>query len=174
MRHMKGAAFEREICKKLSLWASKGERDDIFWRTAGSGARATQRRKHGKQTLGQEGDVCATDPLGKTLCDKFVISLKTGYCRKGYYDVLDLVDSRKKKNLLLEWWHEIADVAEQIKKEPLLIVRREQRKPLLVTKQKLPLQPVVIVIDNDLEIFIYAFYALLQQAPEVLTNLSVL
>ena len=29
----KGSAFEREICKKLSLWFTENERDDIFFRS---------------------------------------------------------------------------------------------------------------------------------------------
>lgn len=49
---MKGSVFEREICKALGRWWTDGERDDIFWRTAGSGARATCRLERGKVLRG--------------------------------------------------------------------------------------------------------------------------
>jgi len=42
----KGSSFEREICTILSKWWTNNERDDVFWRTAGSGARATTRSKN--------------------------------------------------------------------------------------------------------------------------------
>ena len=74
----KGSVFEREICKELSLWITSGERDDIFWRTAGSGGRATMRKKSGKTTANQEGDVCATDPIGQSTCEHCYYRIKEG------------------------------------------------------------------------------------------------
>ena len=52
----KGSSFEREIARILSLWWSKGTRDDIFGRTMSSGAWGTQRAKAGKSTFGQYGE----------------------------------------------------------------------------------------------------------------------
>lgn len=75
----KGGQFERDFSRSLSLWWTNGERDDIFWRTAGSGARATVRTKKGKTTAGQYGDITATDPDGKILIDKILFELKNGY-----------------------------------------------------------------------------------------------
>jgi len=75
----KGGQFERDFSRQLSLWWTKGERDDIFWRTAGSGARATVRTKKGKSTAGQYGDITATDPDGKLLIDNILFELKNGY-----------------------------------------------------------------------------------------------
>lgn len=75
----KGGQFERDFARQLSLWWTKGDRDDIFWRTAGSGARATVRTKKGKSTAGQYGDITATDPDGKLLIDKILFELKNGY-----------------------------------------------------------------------------------------------
>jgi len=67
----KGNEFERKVCKKLSLWISNGERDDIFWRSAGSGSRATV-----SKTVRGTGDIVAIDPLGFPLIDRFVIECK--------------------------------------------------------------------------------------------------
>ena len=77
----KGYPFEREVCKKLSLWWTNGKRDDVFWRTSGSGARATSRTKKKQETFGQYGDVQATDPIGQPLIDAFTIEIKRG-CNK--------------------------------------------------------------------------------------------
>ena len=85
----KGTPFERRICKELSLWWTNGDRDDVFWRTATSGGRATQRAKTKRGTFGQEGDVQATDPIGQPLMDVFAIELKRGYQKTTIQDLFD-------------------------------------------------------------------------------------
>lgn len=85
----KGARFERELCKKLSLWWTAGKRDDVFWRSAGSGGMATNRAKRGGSAYGQHGDIQATDPVGKPLMDAFCIELKRGYTKTSFVDVID-------------------------------------------------------------------------------------
>jgi len=85
----KGSAFERDVCKQLSLWWTHNERDDVFWRTSTSGARATTRRKAGLSTFGQYGDVQATDPIGQPLIDMFIIEIKRGYPKATLSNVLD-------------------------------------------------------------------------------------
>lgn len=90
----KGSAFEREISKKLSLWWTDGKRDDVFWRSQTSGARATQRNKKGQKTFGQEGDIQAVDPIGQPLIDVCTIELKTGYSTTTIQDMIDSVPGR--------------------------------------------------------------------------------
>jgi hypothetical protein len=85
----KGADFERELCKKLSLWWTDDERDDVFWRTAGSGGRATMRGRKGASTYGQDGDIQAVDPVGKPLMDLVTIELKRGYAPATFADILE-------------------------------------------------------------------------------------
>jgi len=53
----KGAAFERLVCRSLSMWLSRGTRDDLFWRSAMSGGRATVGKKKGLIRESQLGDV---------------------------------------------------------------------------------------------------------------------
>jgi len=53
----KGAAFERAVCRALSGWVSDGERDDLFWRSAMSGGRATVGATHGMLRPTQSGDI---------------------------------------------------------------------------------------------------------------------
>lgn len=79
MKSAKGADFERSLAKRLSLWWTKGERDDIFWRSQQSGGRATQRKKQGKATANQEGDLTVMDAAGQPFIDKIVVEAKCGY-----------------------------------------------------------------------------------------------
>ena len=89
MRSAKGGQFEREFCRTLSLWYSKGELDDIFWRTSNSGGRATVRRKNNARTFGQQGDVQAVDPIGAPLMRHLCFELKRGYSNHSFADALD-------------------------------------------------------------------------------------
>ena len=65
----KGNSFERKLCVLLSRWWTNGSRPDVFWRTASSGGRATQRAKAGDDTRNQYGDVGITDPIGQPFLD---------------------------------------------------------------------------------------------------------
>lgn len=98
----KGANFEREICRTLSLWWTNGSRDDVFWRSAASGARAKIRSYTGKKTFGQYGDIQATDPIGQPLIDLCTIELKRGYKNCSVADVLDAGESHAKQKWT-EW-----------------------------------------------------------------------
>lgn len=75
----KGEGFEREISKDLSLWWSREERDDIFWRSSQSGGRAKSRAIAGLNTAYSYGDISFLDPIGKPLLERVVIEVKRGY-----------------------------------------------------------------------------------------------
>jgi hypothetical protein len=85
----KGGGYEREICKKLSLWWSGGKDDDLFWRSSQSGGRATSRFKKNKTTRGHCGDICATDSSGEPLVKLVTIEVKRGYNSCNLAEVLD-------------------------------------------------------------------------------------
>lgn len=87
----KGGKFERDTCRQLSTWFSDGERDDMFWRSAGSGGMATRRRSKGLQTTGHCGDVAATDEIGRVLLDVVTIELKRGYSKFTFQDSFDKI-----------------------------------------------------------------------------------
>lgn len=89
MNRGKGSEFERLICKKLSMWWTNGERDDVFWRTSMSGGRATVRTKQGKATEMQHGDISAVDPIGVPLIKAVTLELKRGYGKASPFDLLD-------------------------------------------------------------------------------------
>lgn len=128
----KGSSFEREICKRLSLWWSNGADDDIFWRTSGSGARATTRSKQRKATFGQNGDVQATNPIGQPLIDLCSIELKRGYSGHTIADMLDCADGTKPQQYELFIQQAIKGSHNAKSKTWMLIVKRDRKKELVI------------------------------------------
>jgi hypothetical protein len=125
----KGNRFEREVCTALSEWWAG--RDDVFWRSTTSGARATSRGKRGKDTFGQHGDVAFTHPLGKALLRLVTIELKRGYSQHSPIDLVDRKDSCRQTKMegFIEQVYNSADAA----KTPFwwLIIQRDQHRAML-------------------------------------------
>jgi len=122
----KGGAFERETCESLSLWVSKGERDDLFWRSAMSGGRATVKQKTGKANVSQGGDICAVDPRGHALVGPFAIECKF------YKDLkLDCAFLRG-YGPLIKFWREAVHMAKRQGKIPMLIAKQNGWPVLLI------------------------------------------
>lgn len=122
---VKGAEFERQTCKQLSLWISKGAREDIFWRSAMSGGRATIGLAEGKSHTSQSGDISAVDVLGFKFTERFYIECK-------HYKDLQL------KNILydgpsklLTFWKDSVTTASAFRKSPILIAK-ENRIPTFI------------------------------------------
>jgi len=175
--HAKGSEFERQICKKLSLWWTDGERDDIFWRTAGSGAMAKTRKKTGGAAFGQYGDIQAIDPIGQPLIDVCTMELKKGYNRSTSHDILDAsvtakqqefhrfieqakTDSKNAKSL---YWMLISkrDRREAIVTIPLAFVIKLFGKTEFLSKIKPPHSSIYISNRKD-RIFMYQLDAFLK------------
>lgn len=110
-RKQKGQSFEREMCRTLSLWWSKGKRDDLVWRTSGSGARATVRAKKGKTTANHHGDLCATDASIQPLFDLILFELKCGYSSRTVSDFLDT--KNPPKDSLPTWIEKLKNSAKE-------------------------------------------------------------
>jgi len=131
---VKGSNFEREICKQLSLWWTNDKRDDVFWRTSGSGARATTRNKTKQKTFGQYGDVQATDPIGQPLIDLCTIEIKRGYSKSTFADLIEDSQTANAKPCMYEKF--IQQARQDHKKANsstwLLIVKRNRRKAIII------------------------------------------
>lgn len=129
--HGKGSSFERRTCKTLGEWWAG--RDDIFWRSAGSGARAKVRGRSGKQTAGQHGDIAAIDPLGVAFIDAFTLELKKGYNHDTIHDVLDTPKGRRRP-VLLDWVAQAVESHEHAGSLAWLVIHaRDRRDPLVYT-----------------------------------------
>lgn len=136
-KSLKGGKFERETCVALSLWWTAGAHDDVFWRTGGSGGRASVRGKKGRRTLGQHGDICATDPIGDPLIKLLTIELKRGYSKITVADILD-----KGKRAATQGWEEFLEQTLRSFGQAgslswLLIQRRDQRRSIVFFPDKL-------------------------------------
>ncbi len=130
--HSKGSAFEREIARRLSVWWTGGVHDDIFWRTPGSGARATVRGKAGRNTR-EEGDLRAVGHLGQNLMQSIVVELKRGYKD---WDLLDCVDSKQATPVLAGFLEKLQAMALALGRCPVLIAQRDRREPIIVMPRK--------------------------------------
>lgn len=128
----KGGGYERDFCKRLSLWWSGGESDSVFWRTSNSGGRATVRHRKSVKTKNQHGDVCATDPSGQSMIDAFCIELKRGYSRSTLFDLLD--KGPKAKIQQHEAWigKTIRSCEAAGTMSWMLVTRRDQRREFIV------------------------------------------
>lgn len=129
----KGSNYERDFCKRLSLWWTDGERDDIFWRTGGSGGRATVRQQRGQKTYNQYGDICATDPIGDPLMKVLTFELKRGYTKN---NIMDLVD--RPKVCVQQKWEEWLQQAHGShiaagSFAPIIVFKRDQKQEMVVT-----------------------------------------
>lgn len=132
----KGSTFERKICRQLSMWWAG--RDDIFWRTAGSGAMATIRSRRNCQTANSAGDICALDQVGAPFTDHILVELKKGYTNGSErIDILKLLDSpnSKKSILLFQWWVKARKEMKFAKREEVWIIfERDRGKSILMTR----------------------------------------
>lgn len=125
----KGGKYEKEICEKLSLWW--GKQDDIFYKTHGSGSRATVRSKLGKETRGMHGDVGAVDGRGRKFTKICIVSIKRGYSDT----IANLFDQPplNTENQMQTWIRE-AETSHQLAKSIswMIILRRDRRRAVVV------------------------------------------
>jgi hypothetical protein len=109
----KGSSFERDICKRLSLWLTDGKNEDVFWRSSMSGGRATV----AKGKVRQAGDITAVSPEGHILTDRLYLECK-------HLKDISLDCLIKGKGNLITIWHKTIEEAAKYNKIPCLIFRQ--------------------------------------------------
>jgi len=121
----KGAQFERDVCVRLSRWVSQGHKDDLFWRSAMSGGRATLGKRKGVDLSRQAGDITAVAPEGHILTDRFYIECKS---------VKDLKLDRMLigSGTLFEFWRVARREAREHDRHPMLIAKQNQYTTLVL------------------------------------------
>lgn len=122
----KGAGFEREVCTKLSNWLSEGEQDDIFWRSAMSGGRATVKMKAGVKLAAQSSDISPIQAIGEALTTRFSIECKfyASLGLEGYFFGA--------ATGLGQFWAQVKNDAETFDKMPMLIAKQNRKDVLLI------------------------------------------
>ena len=103
-------------------------RDDLIWRSAGSGSRATNAAKVGKKRSSQAGDITATDSRATVFIQKF------------------LVECKSYKDLKLEglFWRSSAGPISICVDDPIVQAKQHGKWPMLILKQN-QRTPVIIV-----------------------------
>lgn len=127
----KGNGYEREVCRLLSMWWSDGTDDNVFWRSASSGGRATQRGKKGKNTTGHYGDISATDHVGAPFLKAITLEIKRGYSTSSIQDLIDKREGAATQEY--EKWILQAQVSRKLSGAYAwgIILRRNQRQALI-------------------------------------------
>lgn len=149
----KGASFEREICVLLSSWISGGTQEDVFWRSAMSGGRATVAFKKGKRLATQAGDISCISPIGERFISRFAPECK-------FYANLDYVGLLTGKGKLLDFWSEISKQAERYGKHPIMFAR-QNRLPTVVCLTHSGMidlglsDPYTIIISRPYDLYIF-------------------
>jgi hypothetical protein len=123
---VKGGAFERYCCKRLSLFVTKGQRDDVFWRSSMSGGRATLQLKKDIINRAQSGDMTAIAPEGYELCDRCLFEYKD------YADLNIAAGLLKGTGLLHKFWADTVKAAARYDKAPILIAKQNYFPPMVL------------------------------------------
>lgn len=133
----KGCAYERSVCKRLSLWVSNFEREDAFWRSAMSGGRATRfikkhvkKKKSSSDISAHAGDVTCTHSCGEILTETFLIECKN------YKDFEMGRVAMGRKGKLRDFWLTLLPPAKYHKKLPLLIGKQNFYEEIAVTNRE--------------------------------------
>jgi len=121
----KGGKFEREICKKLSLWITNGDKEDCLWRSAISGGRATVAHRKGKEVR-QGGDICSVSPEGHQLTDHWFIECKN--VQRLYLDQWLI----KGTGLFSKFWMKCRNEAKRHGRAPVIIAKQNGWPTLII------------------------------------------
>lgn len=154
----KGSSFENKISKQLSLWVTKGERQDVLMRSPGSGAKATVLSYAGLDFSAQAGDIIAVREEGMPLTAKFILELKH---YKNLY-VENLIFGTRNDGILLHW-DKLQKEAKKYNKIPMYIARQNGKQIILglnsagVTYLNCHLSQSKIAFFYKLDLYLFAF-----------------
>jgi hypothetical protein len=132
---VKGAKWERYVCKRLSLWLTAGKRDDCFWRTAMSGGRATFQLRKEIVNQAQAGDMQAITAEGLALTEHYIFE------HKHRHDLNFPAFLTHTGGLLTNYWRSTQQVAARLGKKPVLIAKQDRYPALVLTEADCSLFP---------------------------------
>lgn len=120
----KGSKFEREVCRDLSLWVTHGDDPNLFWRSAISGGRATVLLSKGR-SIKPAGDICAVDPNGHKLTDRYFIECK-------HNRNLELHRFLVHEGKLWRYWEVCVKQALAHRRSPMLVAKQDRFPTLML------------------------------------------
>ena len=122
----KGNSFERKIAKKLSLWWSNNKDDSVFWRSASSGAWATNLKKKGIIVKEQSGDIALVRDQECKFINDFYIELK--FYKEFKLHTFLLFE----KDKLYKFWKKACDEAKDMDKNTMLIFKSNNVSEMII------------------------------------------
>ncbi|HET9285666.1 MAG TPA: hypothetical protein VFR24_27250 [Candidatus Angelobacter sp.] len=166
----KGGEFERTICKRLSLWISRGQREDLLWRAAMSGGRATVAAKKGQMLTAQAGDISCIHPMGEPFIRRF-------YCECKFYNNLQYSSLLLAKGNLANFWNTTKVEAYKYEKLPFMIAKQNRLPTTICTDTN---GVMALVVNSDhvlmtvpmLDLYIIHADMFLNNSPFVPEDLS--
>lgn len=160
----KGSAFERYCCKRLSLYVTMGQRDDVFWRSAMSGGRATLQLRQDIINRAQSGDMTAIAPEGYALCDRCLFENK-------FYTNLAIPQGLLKgTGHLINFWRSTQKAAARYGKAPVLIAKQNLLPVIVLCPPGLALfrgPPVMTLHRLEAEVFLFEEATFVLTRPQV-------
>jgi hypothetical protein len=147
-----GNTYEREVAKKLSLWLTNNQDDDVCWRDLGSGSRHTQRKKVGKETK-RQGDFVATDLNYQWFFDFACVDSKS----YKEWNSIFINEKNIKSNSILNQWFKLCNESDN--KLPMMICHiRDRRTPEFIILPSTTIYPY----KADINLMYYSFRPELQ------------
>jgi len=138
----KGAQFERDVCRILSLWVSKGKKKNLFWRSAMSGGRATLHLKRGETNKEQCGDIVAIHPDGVILTDTFYIECKFR-ADFNFRNILKIGEG----HVLATYWKNVRAEAKKYRKMPMCIFKENRFPAIVLFPYEYPPPPAMFRVE---------------------------
>jgi hypothetical protein len=151
----KGGAFERVVAKALSLWVSRNQHDDLLWRSATSGGRATVASQKGKRVKTGMGDIVAVERHREAniLINDFIIECKN--VKNLRWDAL-LYGTPTSGQTILPFWKKLLEESTRHNKSPMLIAKQNGADPVVCIQRKVKhLSPLLVCYRFENPIFIY-------------------
>jgi hypothetical protein len=141
----KGSAWERDVARFLTFWASGQEKDLWFWRSPASGGLTTL-AKH----MNVSGDLVSLTPDAAFLTNLFSIECKVGYPDLDAFQHLKGNKSFELKN----FWVQCCNDAKKANKQPLLIYKRRGCDPMVGIGKiiEVPTLECMVFFFNDIEL----------------------
>jgi hypothetical protein len=124
----KGGNFERDMCRRLSEWATGTSDPVAFWRSSASGAKATIDRKAGRVAK-MDGDMMSIAPECAWLFDHFYFEFK--FYKKldwsGFLRDMKSCRMEQRTSQIWKWLNKYIPMAEN--KILLLVVKENFKEP---------------------------------------------
>lgn len=151
----KGSAFERFVAKTLSLWISNNKHDDLLWRSATSGGRATVAVQKGKRVKTGMGDLVAVERhrQANILINDFVIECKN--VKNLRWDAL-VYGTPESGQTIIPFWRKLLKECSVHNKKPMLIAKQNNAEPVVCIQKKMKsLSPLMVSYRMSDPIFVY-------------------